>query len=373
MKRKILVITERRADFSKFKQILEEISKSKKLEYFLVVTGSHLLQEHGLTINEIKKEKFKISSYFSMYRKNRKDFGSEMTRALGTSIIELSSIIEKLKPDIILAGFDIGANLAGAIVGSHMNILVAHVEGGDVTGTIDESIRHAITNFSHLHFTSNEHATKRLIKMGENPNFIFTVGSPVLDSISKIKPIRISVLEKKYGLNFQEPFVVVLQHTVTTELDNVNENLLKTIKAIKELNIQAIIIRGNADAGSQKMLKILKNSKIIYYPTIPFNEFINILKKSSALIGNSSSGIIEAPFLHIPTINIGTRQQGRIKAESIIDVNYDKIQIKKAIHKILNDKKFLKIVIKCKSLHGNGNSAKKIIKKLKTSSTDIIL
>jgi len=297
-----------------------------------------------------------------MYRKNRKDSGSEMTRALGRSIIELSSIIEKLKPDIILAGFDIGSNLAGAIVGSHMNILVSHVEGGDVTGTIDESIRHATTKFAHLHFTSNEQATKRLIKMGENPNFIFTVGSPVLDSISKIKPIRISTLEKKYGVNFQEPFVVVLQHTVTTELDKVNENLLKTIEAIKELNIPAIVIRGNADAGSQKMQKTLKNSKIIVYPTIPSNEFINILKKSSALIGNSSSGIIEAPFLHVPTINIGTRQQGRLKAGSIINVEYDKNKIKKAINKALFNKKFLNKVKNCKSLHGNGNSSKKIIR-----------
>lgn len=362
MKRKILIVTERRADYSKFRPILREIKKSKKLKYYLIVTGSHLLTEHGSTVNEIRKDGFKITSTFPMYKKNKSDTGAEMVRAFGRSILNLSYIIEKLKPDIILSGFDIGANFASAIIGAHVNIIVGHVEGGEVTGTIDESIRHATTKFAHLHFTSNLEATNRIIKMGENPRYVFTVGNPSLDGIVEIKDMPRKELEKKYGLDFNKPFVIMLQHTVTSEVDKISQHVLQTIEAIKEMNIQALIIYGNADAGSKKISEIIKYSKIKQYPTIPFNEYVNLLKYASALIGNSSSGIIEAPFLHIPSINIGTRQDGRLQASSIIDVGYNKQQIKKAIKKSLEDKKFLTSVKKCKSLYGDGNASKKIVK-----------
>jgi len=153
----------------------------------------------------------------------------------------------------------------------------------------------------------------------------------------------------------------MLQHTVTSEVDKISQHVLQTIEAIKEMNIQALIIYGNADAGSKKISKIIKNSKIKQYPTIPFNEYINLLRHASALIGNSSSGIIEAPFLRVPSINVGTRQEGRLQTSSIIDVGYDKQQIKKAIKKTLEDKSFLDRVKKCKSLYGDGNASKKIV------------
>ena len=362
MRKKILMITERRSDYSKFKPILKEISKSKKLEYALVVTGSHLLDEYGMTINEIKKDGFKILSKFDMYEKNRIDSGVGMLRSLGNCIILLSKILEKEKPDIILAGFDIGANLAVAIAGAHMNIVVAHVEGGDVTGTIDEPIRHSITKFSHIHFTSNKEASERIIKMGENPKYIFTVGSPVMDNIITTNYISDEKLSEKFGLDFSKPFFIILQHTVTTEINEIDQYIKNILSVVKEKDIQTVIIHGNADAGSQKISKIIKNSKINQVYSINFEEYINLLKRSAALIGNSSSGIIETPFLRIPTINIGTRQQGRLRAKNIIDVGYDKKDIKKAIEKVQFDKKFLSKVKNCSSLYGNGNSAKKIIK-----------
>ena len=362
MKRKILLVTERRADYTKLRPILEKISKSKKLQYYLVVTGSHLLKEHGLTINDIKSDGFKITKTFSMFKKRRKDTGAEMTRSFGRAVMNLSNIIEKVKPDIILTGFDIGANFAAAIIGAHTNIVVAHVEGGEVTGTIDDSIRHATTKFAHIHFTSNQDASNRLIKMGEMPNYVFTVGNTSLDGIKKLKKISKHDLEKKYGLNLNKPLVIILQHTVTSELETIKENILQTIDAVKELNIQAIIIYGNADAGSQKITKVIKNLKIKQYMTIPYQDYIGLLKHASALVGNSSSGIIEAPFLHVPSINVGTRQDGRLRAESIIDVKYNKNEIKKAIKKAIEDKDFLKKVKSHKSLYGNGDSAKKIVK-----------
>ncbi|MFZ0183411.1 MAG: UDP-N-acetylglucosamine 2-epimerase [Nitrosotalea sp.] len=366
MKRKILVITERRADYTKLRPILFEISKSKKLEYYLIVTGTHLLKEFGHTIDEIKNDGFKIMTTFPMHGKKRQDTGAEMSRAFGRAIMHLSSLIEKIKPDVILTGFDIGANFAASIAGSHMNIVVAHVEGGEVTGTIDESIRHATTKFAHLHFTSNADATQRLIKMGEDPRYIFTVGNTSLDGIRKIKTIEKNMLEKKYGIDFSKPFLIVLQHTVTSEVAKGKENILKTIQAIKELGLQAIFIYGNADAGSQQIMKEIKNSNLKQYATVPFNEYINLLKHSSALVGNSSSGIIECPFLKIPTVNIGTRQNGRIRAKSIIDVNYDKEKIKKAIKKAVYDKNFLRTIGHSQSFYGDGFSARKIIKILES-------
>ena len=151
MNKKILIVTERRADYSKFRSIIQEIQKSPKLDYFLIVTGSHLLKEHGHTIRDIKKDGFKITAKFHMYNRKKGDTGREMATAMGRSLIQLSKLVERLKPDIILSGFDIGANFAAAIIGAHMNIIVIHIEGGEVSGTIDDPIRHATTRFAHIH------------------------------------------------------------------------------------------------------------------------------------------------------------------------------------------------------------------------------
>ena len=361
MKRKILFVTERRADYSKLRPVINEIKKSEKFEYYLVVTGSHLLKKHGYTINEIKKDGFQIHKKFKMFEENDDDSPSTMTMGFGKAVIKLTKIIKTLKPDLIFSGFDIGANFAAAVIGAHMNIHVAHLEGGEITGTIDESIRHAISKFAHIHFTSNEQATKRLIKMGELSENIFTVGNPSLDVIKSLKIISKKKLENEFNINFDKPLLLIVQHTVTTEINKIDKYFLETINAIKETNQQSIIISGNADAGSQRIKKIIKNSNILNYENLPFIKYISLLYYSSAIIGNSSSGIMEAPFLHIPSINIGTRQEGRGKTKSIINVKYDKHQIKMAINKTLTDKKFLNSIKNQNNEHGNGTSSKKII------------
>ena len=366
MKKKILIVTERRADYSKFRPILKEIQKSKKLDYYLVVTGSHLLKEYGLTINEIKNDGFKISKKFSMYENIKDDSGAKMTLALSKAIFHLTKIIQKIKPDIILAGFDIGANLAAAIVGAHMNILVAHLEGGEISGTIDESIRHATTKFSHIHFVTHAEAKQRLIRMGENPKFIHNVGNPSLDSIKIFKKINSDKLEKEFSIDLTKPFFLILQHTVTSEINKIDLHFEKTIDAIRDLNVQSIFINGNADAGSKKINNLIKKSKIKQYDSLTFEKFINLLSLCTALVGNSSSGIMEAPFLKIPSINIGTRQTGRLHTSSVIDVSYNKRDIKNALKKILYDKNFQKNLRKTKSLYGNGTASKKLIKILES-------
>ena len=320
------------------------------------------MKEHGNTINEIKKDGFKITSKFSMYDINHKDSGAEMVLSLGRAILNLTPIIEKLKPDIILSGFDIGANFAASMIGAHMNIPVAHLEGGEVTGTIDEPIRHSMSKFSHMHFTSNKIAKQRLIKMGENPKFVFNVGNSSLDEIIKIKKISREKIFKKFDLDSSKPYIVILQHTVTSEINSVESFIKETLNAVKELDIQTILIHGNADAGGKRILKTIKNYNITQFSALPFETYINLLIHSSALVGNSSSGIMEAPFLKIPSINIGTRQTGRLRQKSIIDVGYNKNEIKKAIRKAISDKKFLSQIKQQKTLYGNGHASEQIVK-----------
>jgi len=291
------------------------------------------------------------------------DTASEMTRSFGNAIINLSRIIKKLKPDIVFAGFDIGANFASAIIGAHMNIPVVHLEGGEVTGTIDESIRHATSKFAHIHFTTNLVAKQRLVKMGENSKNIFIVGNPSLDAIKNVKNISVTKLEKEFKLDFDLPVVLLIQHTVTSEIDKIDKYFLETVNAIKELNVQCLIISGNSDAGSKKISAVIKKSKIQNHSSLPFNKYINLLRNCSVLVGNSSSGIMEAPFLHKPSVNIGARQNGRLKSTSIINVDYNKNRIKRAIKKALENKK-TKNTKKQRSLYGDGNSSKKIVKLL---------
>ena len=291
------------------------------------------------------------------------DTASEMTRSFGNAIINLSRIIKKLKPDIVFAGFDIGANFASAIIGAHMNIPVVHLEGGEVTGTIDESIRHATSKFAHIHFTTNLVAKQRLVKMGEDSKNIFIVGNPSLDAIKNVKNISVTKLEKEFKLDFDLPVVLLIQHTVTSEIDKIDKYFLETVNAIKELNVQCLIISGNSDAGSKKISAVIKKSKIQNHSNLPFNKYINLLRNCSVLVGNSSSGIMEAPFLHKPSVNIGARQNGRLKSTSIINVDYNKNRIKKAIKKALENKK-TKNTKKQRSLYGDGNSSKKIVKLL---------
>ena len=361
MKKKILFVTERRADYSKLYPVLKQIEQSKKFDYYLIVTGSHLLKKYGYTINEIKKDGIKIYKKFKMFEEKNDNSPAIMTEGFGKAIINLTKIIKTLKPDLIFSGFDIGANFAAAIIGAHMNIHVAHLEGGEITGTIDESIRHSISKFSHIHFTSNNDAAKRLKKMGEVSKNIFTVGNPSLDSIKSIKIISKKELEKEFCIDLKKPLLLLIQHTVTTEINKISKYFLETINAINETKYQCIIILGNSDAGSQKIKKIIKNSSILNYENLSFQKYISLLNYSSAIIGNSSSGIMEAPFLQVPSINVGTRQEGRSNTTSIINVKYNKIEIKKAIEKAIEDKKFLKSIKKQKKQHGNGNSSKKII------------
>ena len=363
MVRKIFIVTERRADFSRFKPIIKLIQKSKKLKYILVVTGNHLLKEYGYSIKEIRKEKIKISQTFPMFLKRKKDNGSEMVNGLGIAVQKLSEILSKHNPDIILSGFDIGANLAVTIVGAHMNIPVAHIQGGEVSGTIDESIRHAMSKFAHYHFAANNDAKKRLIRMGEKKQNIYSVGCPSIDALLDEKDCSKEYIKKKFRIDLEKKFLILIQHPVTSEI-NSGYQITNTLKAVKKIDIDKLIIYPNNDAGSKKIIKVINSSGFKIARTLNLREYKTILSKASLLIGNSSSGIHEAATFKIPVINIGTRQSGRLKPPNVISASYNAKDIRKKINYVLNNKFFIKKMKSLKNPYGDGKTSKRIVRLL---------
>tara|TARA_A100001011_G_scaffold283865_1_gene294273 strand:+ start:1460 stop:2599 length:1140 start_codon:yes stop_codon:yes gene_type:complete len=363
--KRILIITERRADFSRFKPIIKLIRKEKSLDYRLLVTGLHLVRKYGYTINEIKDEKFKIYAKFKMFDENyfKINDGADMVRAIGKVFINIPYLIKKIKPDLILSGFDIAANFAVSAAGAHMNIPVAHIQGGEVSGTIDESLRHAATKFSNFHFTANKNTKKRLIKLGEIPKNIYSVGCPSIDALFSEKLINKKVIKTKFKIDLDKTFLVVIQHPVTSEL-NILKQIRETLKAVKESKIQHLIVFPNNDSGSKNILKEIQRSKLNYIPSLTLSEYKTLLNGEMILIGNSSSGIHEAASFKVPVINIGSRQNGREKPKNIINVGYDSVEITKAIKKV-KGKKFKNFVKKIKNPYGDGKSSIKIINLIK--------
>ena len=251
------------------------------------------------------------------------------------------------------------SSVAISIAGAHMNIPVAHIQGGEVTGTIDESIRHAMSKFSHYHFASNEDALERLVKLGELRERIFNVGCPSIDAILETEDDD-QVLEK-YNLT-ENDYFILLQHPVTSEINQSERQIQITLSAIEKSNINVLIILPNNDAGYSKIIKQLKNSKIRFVESLGISDYINLLKRSSGLIGNSSSGIHETSTFNIPTINIGSRQHGRLRPENVFDVEHDEKEIIDAIKKSIE---FKNKKIKVSNPYGDGTSAKKIVSIIK--------
>jgi len=362
-KRSVIVTTGTRADYGILRPILDEIKNSKKLDLKLIVTGSHFLKEYGMTVNQIKKDGYQITAKIPIMPKIDSKF--ELTKILGECIIEFSKIFEKLKPDINIIFGDRDEMFASAIAAYHMNILNAHIHGGDKSGGLDEYTRHAITKLSNIHFAATKKSYNRILRMGEKSQNIFHTGSPSIDELVSNKITKINELKKKYGDEIINNEILLVQHSVTTEIDDVENQINETLKAIIKLQKKTIIIGANIDSGNQiihkKIKQIINKYNFIYfYPTLPRNDFLGLLQNCRVLVGNSSSGIIEASFFKKPVVNIGIRQNFREKGPNVIDVKqFTEKSICNAIEKALKSKK-----LKQSSIYGKGNAAKKIIKHL---------
>ncbi len=363
---KILTLVERRADYSRMRPILKELYNDPFFDVYLIVTGICLLDIHGKDIDYIKEDGFTIHAEVKMFNENEENTNASMVYALSKVLSGVTYELEKVKPDLVLTGFDIGANLATTIAAAHMNIPVAHIQGGEVTGSIDESIRHAMSKFAHIHFPATEDARLRLIRLGENSKDIYNVGCPSIDTVIQTPHMDRKILEKKYNIDFSKPIILLIQHPVTTESEDSRKQILRTIEVIKELEIQALVALPNNDAGSSDIIDEIKNSGLSWYPSLPTDEFINVYRNIWAIVGNSSSGIHESSTFGIPAVNIGTRQQDRERASNVIDVGYSKLEIKEGIEKALYDNEFRKLSKNTVNPYGTGDAAEKIVNILKT-------
>lgn len=362
---KIFILVERRADYSRYKPILEKMKKDPFFEIYLVVTGICLLDLHGKDVNYIENDGFEINAKIPMFKEGKPDSGAEMVKAMARVLEGVTTELEKSKPDLVLSGFDIGGNLAVTIAAAHMNIPVAHIQGGELTGSIDESIRHAMSKFSHIHFPATDEAKNRLIRLGENPKDIYVTGCPSIDVLVNTPYIPKEELEKEFEVDFSKPVILMIQHPVTTESLSSYDQIKQTISAIKKTGTQAIVLLPNNDAGHANIIEEIKASGLKWIASLPTNKFINLYRNAWALVGNSSSGIHETPTLKIPAVNIGNRQMGRERAPNVIDVPNDALEIEKGINKALFDNEFREFVKTIENPYGKGDSAEKIVNILK--------
>ncbi len=353
--KKIVFITGTRADYGKIKSVIKMLDNSNTFDVYIYVTGMHLLEKYGSTYIEIQKDGFN-----NIFLSKRIDNSLSMDEILANNILQFTKFVKNIKPDMIFVHGDRVEAMAGAIVGALNNIYVSHIEGGEISGTIDESIRHAISKLANFHFVSNESSKKNLIQMGEDANNIFIVGSPDIDIMVK-NNYDIDYIKKKYNINF-ENYAIMIYHPVISEIDFLKNKIKVLVDSIIESDRNYVVIYPNNDMGSDIILeeykRLIGNDKIIMYPSIRFEYFLTLLKYSDFVIGNSSLGIRESGIYGIPTINVGTRQNGRYDLrtqKNICCVNEKKSEIINAINEIekykYKDKMF-----------GNGDSDKRILK-----------
>ena len=368
-KRKITITTGTRAEYGILRPILNEITQRKKLQLILIVTGTHLSKRHGMTINEIKKDKFKIYQTFKFLPND--DTGFSAAKSLGGGVVQFAKIFKKVKPDINLILGDRDEMFASAIAAYHMNIPNAHIHGGDVSGSIDEYSRHAITKISNIHFAATEKSKRRIIKMGENPKFVYLTGSTSIDELRNNKILSKSQFEKKYGFKLTKNLIVLVQHPVTTQIASTKKHIQNTLKAIEYFGYRTIIIAPNSDAGSNIIFQNIKqfansHNFVRVFSSLPRSDFLCLIKNCGALVGNSSSGLIEASYFGTSVVNIGIRQQGREKGHNVLDAKSESIiSIKRTISRALKKN------TKPSYLYGVGTSSPKIaqyLEKIKLSS-----
>ena len=360
MIRKVLYVTGTRADYGLMHETLKLLNKEESIQLDVVATGMHLMHEFGYSIDEIKKDNFNLHIVNQTFKK---DDERSMSEFIGNLITDLTNLFSQINPDIVLLLGDRGEMLAGAIVASYLQIPIAHIHGGDVSSTVDDAARHAITKFANIHFPATELSASRIKQMGENPDNIFVVGAPGLDSIIKSKNnIDEEYLKHKY--NIEKDFVLVLQHPVSLEVNDSAFQISQTLDAIVQTNYQTILVYPNADAGGRAMISKINEYDVDAYKNIPHEDFIGLLGMASILIGNSSSGIIESSSFKLPVINVGTRQDGREKAENVIDVDYDKNKILDAINYI-NSIEYKMKLDECINPYGDGKASERICDILK--------
>ena len=375
MTRKVCIAVHSRANYGRIKTVMREIDNHPLLELQLIVGSSALLTRFGSAINNIRADGFKELATVSSIIEGENP--TTMAKSTGLAIIELATHFENLKPDIVLTVADRFETLATAIASSYMNIPLAHTQGGEVTGNIDESVRHAITKLAHIHFPATKKASEFIVRLGEDPKTVFLTGCPAIDLVAEsdlvLNKDKLNINKIGVGgeINLERDFLLVLQHPITSEYGEGVSQINETIKAVYKLSqkgMQVLWLWPNVDAGSDDVSngirtfrENIKARNIRFFKNFQPEEYVSLLANAKCIIGNSSSGIREASFLGTPCVNIGTRQTGRERGENVIDVNYKSDEIYNAILKQIKNGKYPK-----SNLFADGNSGKKIAQILST-------
>lgn len=343
--RKICVVVASRANYGRVKSVLAALKKHPDIELQIVATASALLYRFGQVVEIMRADGFEPDAQVHVMLEG--DSPSTMVKSTGFAIQELGTVFEFLKPDIVLTVADRYETLATAVAASYMNIHVAHTQGGEVTGSIDESVRHAITKLSHFHLVTTAISKDRVIQMGEDPSNVFLTGCPAMDAIASLDfSISIDLLEKYGGvgapIDLSKPYLMVLQHPVTTEHKSAADQILETIKAIKQIAMPTIWLWPNIDAGTDAISHELRRFREVEKPSwlrmhrnFSVEDYARLLNSCACFIGNSSSALREGAFLGTPSVNIGTRQSNRERGSNVMDVDIDADAIEEAIIKQL--------------------------------------
>ena len=360
-KKKVVFLTGTRADFGKLKPLINSVKESDLFESYIFVTGMHTLSKYGSTYDEVEK----------IYSKNvfvymNQTLTTDLDIILANTITGFSNFIKEIKPDLIIIHGDRVEALAGTIVGSLNNILVGHIEGGELSGNIDELMRHAITKLAHIHFVANLKAKRRLIQMGESQKNIFVIGSPEIDVMKSENLPTLTKVKKRYGIKF-DTYSIFLFHPLSSEPDAIFSQIHETISALLLSKKNYVVIYPNNDKGSEIIInafeRLKNNSHFKIFPSLRFEYYLTLLKNSKFIIGNSSSGVREAEIFGTAAINIGNRQKNRSSNKNIINVEPNQEKILVAMNN-LHDKKVL-----VKNNFGDGKSKERFLKILKNQNT----
>lgn len=378
MKRKVCVVVTARPSYSRIKTALQAIQDHPGLELQLVVAASALLDRYGTAVRTIEADGFDIAARVYMVLEGENL--AAMAKTTGLGLLELATVFDNLKPDVVVTVADRYETLSTAVAASYMNIPVAHVQGGEVTGSIDEKVRHAVTKLSDLHFVSSDKAAERVIRMGEDPAKVFVTGCPSIDLAVEVmaRPEMDFDPFGKYGgvgapVDLSGGYLVVLQHPVTTEYEEARAQATETLEAVTEVGLPALWFWPNVDAGSDGTSNAIRSFRELHSPrNIHFfknmepTDFLRLLVGARCLVGNSSVGIRECAFLGVPTVNIGSRQSGRDRGRNVIDVGHDREEIVAAIQRHLADGR-------CGSdpIYGTGQAGERIAELLACQPLDI--
>ncbi len=365
--RKIAVVTGTRAEYGYLKPLMEKIKSEEELKLMPLITGMHLLKEFGNSFKLVEKD-FPNAKTIEMDL--RGDGLKDMANYLSLGIKNFANFFNSNRPDIVVVLGDRTEALAASLASVYLNIPLAHINGGDISGgTLDESIRHSITKMAHLHFVHTKSNAKRVEKMGEEKDRIYVTGATTLDTILNNDLKTKAEIFKKCHLCPNELTFLVIQHPITTLKDNGFSQMNELFLALDKLKKQTILIYPNCDAGHKEMINLIKENQhkkyVHAFKNLSHEDYLSLLNSVDLMIGNSSSGIIESASFKLPVINIGDRQKGRRRSENIIDVKPEKNKILNAIDFALNDKDFLRKIKKCENKFGDGDSSQKIINILK--------